>query len=138
MTTTVSYILAKLLKEKGFNEECFCYYSSTGDLTEPYEENGSSTDTEFRVELSDLLDYHNYQYLSRYAAPIIADVVMWIYEKHRIWISVEININSEWYYSLSNLKDKRNAEINTNLEEYFNSPTKAYTEAITYVLNKLI
>ena len=30
--------------------------------------------------------------------PTIADVVMWLYEKHGIWISVSITIQKEYYY----------------------------------------
>ena len=55
----ISFETAKLAKEKGFNRQCFYYYDKTEKLIEPYEENGSSTDVEFRVNLTDLLDNYN-------------------------------------------------------------------------------
>ena len=130
MNTPISFELSKKLKEKGFNKECFYYYSSTGDLIEPYEENGSSIDTEFRVELSDLLDYHNYQYLSRYAAPTIAEVVMWLYDKHGIWIEVRKSYLLNQFVAVT-----KNPRVELSSKD---SPIEAYEAAIEYTLKNLI
>lgn len=84
MNKEVNFELAKLLKEKEIYIPAFHYYENEV-LKEPYLENGSSTDTEFRVELSDLKEYFN-EWSKKISAPTIAEVVMWLYEKHGIWI----------------------------------------------------
>jgi len=71
-------------------------------------------------------------------SPTIADVVMWLYKKHEIWIVVNISIQDMWYFELFNLKTKRNSEILTDDEYWLNSPTEAYSEAILYTLKNLI
>lgn len=68
----------------------------------------------------------------------IADVVMQLYEKHGIWIVVNITITDKWYFELFNLKEKRNGEILPDDEYWFNSPKQAYEAAIEYCLTKLI
>lgn len=70
----------------------------------------------------------------------ITDVVKWLYLKHNIWIVVNVNIVSSWYFELYDLKDIRNAEIDTGdyRETMYNTPEQAYLEAIKYCLTKLI
>ncbi len=118
--TRVNFKIAKLLKEKQF-----------GDIPKSYTSEGELVTVSLAIRR-----YNHYKIY--YPAPTITKVVMWIYKKHKIWISVDINILSKWHYTLSNLKDKRNAEIYTGLKDYFNSPTEAYLSAIEYVLIKKI
>jgi hypothetical protein len=137
MNTSVSFELAKLLKEKGFKQPCFYYYDIKGKLHEPYLENGSSSDVEFSVYLTDLLKYHNSYPTQHTSAPIISEVVMWLYEKNGIWISVIQNeYEDKFQYTLT----QRNPESWRIIDngKLFNSPTEAYEAAITYILNKLI
>ena len=67
----------------------------------------------------------------------IADVVMWLYEKHGIWIIVSHEISdshqTEWFW----IGVKNGEEI---ASQYFgfNSPTEAYGAAIIYTLKNLI
>ena len=67
----VSFPVAKQLKEAGFEVKCFYKYNKDSKLEEPYLENGSSTDVEFRVDLTDLLENWNNKHISRemYSAP---------------------------------------------------------------------
>ena len=75
------------------------------------------------------------------SAPTIADVVMWLYEKHNIWIMV-----NNWYEHVldndDNILDKTHLFawfITGEAEERtFKSPTEAYEAAIEYTLTKLI
>lgn len=55
----------------------------------------------------------------------IADVVMWLYEKHGIWVSV---------YSIDDSTIFRHCFSNID----FNSPTEAYTAGIKYCLANLL
>ena len=108
MNKEVSYPIAKLLKEKGFDEITNYNYSEVYG----YIENINA------LKHSD----GNNRFVS---APTIAEVVMWLYEKHGIWISVDsIDDSTIFRHCFSNID--------------FNSPTEAYEDAIEYTLNNLI
>ena len=113
MNTHVNFEIAKLLKEKGFdigfgNGQKF-YFPDTKELTENYRGNN-------------------------YPAPTIADVVMWLYEKHEIWISVETSRIGRFNYRL--FKKEKSKLIMPFTFEVINagydykSPTEAYEAAI--------
>lgn len=77
----------------------------------------------------------------------IADVIMWLYEKHGIWISVHEE-NCRGYVGFDfNIVFVGDHEITVTQQEIqykllgetvFNSPTEAYLAAIEYTLTKLI
>ena len=73
---------------------------------------------------------------SYYSAPTIAEVVMWLYEKHGVWITVcVIGVDGFGYW----LHDKGRKRLNPdNQGGYWLSPTEAYKAAIEYCLTKLI
>ena len=114
MTTPVSFEIAKLLKEKGFDIE---------------------------------IDYGLNQILNLKSAPTIAEVVMWLYDTHKLDIIVRYpdsdtnkveGINSVYYdleiYRLSGgdaWKIYKRIDVSDD-------KTKAYTKAIEYCLNELI
>lgn len=117
MTTPVSYEIAKMLKEKEF-----------GDFTSPF---CFHADKKVWCNTTDAVK------TKRVFAPTIAGVVMWLYEKHGIWISVLPELYNEgksigWYFSYY-----KNG-IGEELEFYFKTPTESYDAAITYTLNNLI
>jgi len=108
MTYHISFEIAKLLKEKGFNKRSEPYrYNIIGELT--------------------LLEGIN--------APTIAEVVMWLYEKHGIWVSVTFKRHSQNKHFSYNIRQANGIE--TYLWEH-NSPTEAYEVAILYCLTNLI
>jgi hypothetical protein len=143
MNKPVSSIIAKLLKEK----ECYIpafYYYENEKLIEPYLENGSSTDVDFRVDLSDLQEYFG-KWSKRISAPTIADVVMWLYEKHGIWVYTYFLGLSYSCYVIQKIQKTNPTQSLIQLvkdsityDELFNSPTEAYEFAIEYALNNLI
>lgn len=57
----------------------------------------------------------------------IMQVIMWIYEKHSIWISV-LYIDDYLKFTYSITRCKTNCEIEYQCN--FKTPTEAYTEAI--------
>ena len=67
----------------------------------------------------------------------IADVVMWLYERHGIWTVVNVNIMGSWYFENFDLKEKRNAQFKPT-DTHYDSPTEAYEAAIIYTLKNLI
>ena len=146
MNTPVSFELAKLLKEKGFDEPCLFFYSAMEGqegLLLPVADSLDSI-VDFIKNKKTFFDKPsinlriNKTLCNSYAektltAPTIADAVMWIYEKHGIWIQPKrISKNEfECFYIGSNL-----CEI--QIKGIFNSPTEAYEAAIEYCLNNLI
>lgn len=122
MNTPVSFEIAKLLKEKGFNEPCKLFVEDGDEGPLPF----NCGNTIHRNSL------HPY-----YSAPTITEVVMWLYEKHRIWTVVNVNIMGSWYFEHFDLKEKRNAQFKPTDTQY-DSPTEAYSQAIEFTLKNLI
>lgn len=109
MNNPVSFEIAKLLKEKGFNIE---------------------------------IDYGLNQILNLKPTPTIAEVVMWFYEKHGIWIEVSCHTVLDekdddvdvFYFVIRKLKP-----VNILYSgDFVNSPSEAYEAGIEYVLKHLI
>lgn len=119
MNTPVSFEIAKLLKEKGFDLPCRLLYKSEEELQE-----GSVVD-------------YDWNRFASYSAPTIAEVVMWLYEKHGIWTVVNVNIMGSWYFEHFDLKEKRNAQFKPT-DKHYDSPTETYSQAIEYTLKNLI
>ena len=118
MHTPVSFEIAKLLKEKGFDKRTSLVWLYSLGKTHLRE-----------VHLS--LELHN----SEYNAPTIAEVVMWLYEKYGVWISVTFKRHSENKHFAYNIRQANGIE--TYLWEH-TSPTEAYEASIEYTLNNLI
>ena len=109
MNTPVSFEISKLLKEKGFDLN-HKYMFFTSDETEKYPEE----------ELS--------------LKPTIAEVVMWLYKKHEIWVWVERYSTLFRPYS-EEIGDKRFGKWEGHK---YSTPTEAYEAAIIYTLKNLI
>ena len=151
MNTPVSFELAKLLKEKGFSWECshfYCkskyyrkFYLTTGteyesdrDCIWDWNLNGGKSGT-----LSKTIPYPNDTNAIYYSAPTIVEVVMWLYEKHGIWIEASLNQFSKpkdlhWMYSIT---FTQNCTYSHSPKSY-KSPTEAYEAGIEDVLINLI
>lgn len=78
--------------------------------------------------------------------PTIAEVVMWLYEKHGIWIKVDVAAKYFWHPSILNIEDGSfkvhpsyvSQKFIEKENRMYNSPTEAYSAAIEYTLNNLI
>lgn len=128
MNTPVSFEIAKLLKEKGFDEICQKWYSVEGSL---YYQDEFDNNRGFIPAC-------------QCEAPTIAEAVMWLYEKYGIWINVSITIHKEYFYQCMDTTGKKDPTKNNYPSRicepgnYYNSPTEAYEAAIEYTLNNLI
>ena len=112
MNKNVSYQQAKLLKEKGFDENC-----------------------ESWAYLDDNCMAMTYDSKTCVKVPTIAEVVMWLYEKYGIWVDVVLSRNEKQFtFMIQSLS----FDANKFLNEYFNSPTGAYEAAIDYCLNHIV
>lgn len=146
MNTPVKFELAKLLKEKGFDVPVLSCYFQKDEVSENY-----SIINQYEIEYIEdkgnfiLIPYNeNYRslYLDKinfngwgdltFSAPTIAAVVMWLYEKHGIWVSVTLSSGLFWWEVMNN--EKKFSPLGSN--SY--SSTEAYEAAIEYTLNNLI
>lgn len=80
--------------------------------------------------------------------PTIMEVVMWLYEKHGIWVIVDCDCYGEsWFCKISiaseknwndlELRDKIN-KTNRNIPNEHKSPIQAYVTAMEHILQNLI
>lgn len=151
MNTSVEFPIAKLLKEKGFSWECRHFYSKSKYDKEFYLKTGTEYESDRDCiwdwnlnggksgMLSKIIPYPNDSDAIYYSAPTIAEVVMWLYEKHGIWIDVSLNQFSkpkdlQWMYSIVFTKECTYSHSSKS----FNSPTEAFEAAIKYTLENLI
>ncbi len=129
MNTPVSFELAKVLKEKGFE--------SKSPIAEYWNIDGKQTLIETWEDEYDSFHHEDCpsDIIFICKAPTIADVVMWLYEKYEYWCYTYTN-GKIWYPCIQH-KFGDMAVLSGKIGE-FNSPTEAYEAAIFYVLNNLI
>ena len=132
MNKPVNFEIAKLLKEKGYeNEDCESVYLTDFDEEYPPEKIELST-RNLRERTIGEFDY---------IAPSIAEVVMWLYEEHGIWISVDTDINGKFRQILRkhNSNDRAWEVKNTFfISEYYSSPTESYEAGIKHSLENFL
>lgn len=141
MNTPVSFELAKLLKDKSFDEKVTDYYFIS-TLSEGVQEGKSP-----------VLQHINSDFpLDKpiWSRPTFAEVVMWLYEKYRIWISVEGDDDYTFKFEICNWKwyeHEKSFRLSSFVigetfwhtkSESFNSVTEAYEAAVDYTLQNLI
>lgn len=123
MNTTVNFEISKLVKKKGYDNVTDLIYM-TNHTKEVLFENING------LKHSD----GNNPFCS---APTIAEVVMWIYEKYGVWISVDmifVENQTYFYYIITESKD----DVIDIQSEKYNTATEAYSSAIEYTLKNLI
>ncbi len=130
----VSFETAKLLKEKGFDEECSCFYNNI-DYGTP----GLEVDGRLYYKNSALDD-------EEYAAPTLQMVMKWLREAHNIFIGISVCERYEnqmdvetkvmFFFELLSLKDKQ--IIDRYSQEYVHTYEEACEAAIKYCLRKLV
>lgn len=150
MNLSINLKLAKLLKEKGYNNPCSHYYEhaltsridgETGNNTGAFGWEKGETHLHSHYFINNIkgVDFSdNNWYMC--AAPTIAEVIDWIYEKHNIWIKndvISINQVIKFYSSYYKINNGF-VQLPIQLDGNFNSPTEAYEAAIKYCLTKLI
>lgn len=138
MNTSISFELAKLLKEKGFGRLTGSYYeyalTSKKDREHGYSGSFGWKKGELNLQEGYFINNHpDVDYSSKTwfmcSAPTIAEVVMWLYEKHGIWIEVTTDTHNNFCWLIKEFKASNNN---------FNSPIEAYEAAILHTLKNLI
>lgn len=127
MNTPVSFELAKILKKKEFNLSTEKYYHEQ-------DPDGKSYVVSLKSGVKENRNFQSYAW--QYSAPTITEIVMWLYEKHGIWIVAWKNPDnpSQFYFEIDS-PVKRIGDLSLGL---FNSPTEAYENAIEHTLKNLI
>ncbi len=130
MNTLVSFEIAKMLKEKGFDIPCregWVNYleSFTGETRMP--------DNESNLVIDRLGNRHLIE------RPTIAEVVMWLYEKHEIWVYTKpvLDEDGKWIFK-GYVKLMNNFKVKEYQTKLLREPTETYEAAIIYTLNNLI
>ncbi|MFY8160483.1 MAG: hypothetical protein ACOVNU_04075 [Candidatus Kapaibacteriota bacterium] len=114
---------ALALNNVGFDEPCFKYIY-VGDTA-------NNVNQYLEVEPSKAKNYNADDLCI--SQPTFSHAFRWFREKHGIHSIIEITIDDKWYFSIFNLNEKRNAEIET-IEFYFDK----YEQAELACLKKLI
>lgn len=119
MNTPISYSLHKLLKEKGF----VCTKS------DKFWRDGFSYEKK---------DCNPIAYQDKDNVATIADIIMWLYEKYKIWIGVDIQNNGKWFFNISDVPHTKLLNDNESSLTEFKSLTEAYEAAIEYFLRNKV
>jgi len=146
MNTPVDFELSKLLKEKGFDELCLYHYS-LGLEKDNYKQLQCHIDYSQVYDIGPVIPIiDNYFPLKKKnsehytpSAPTITDIVMWLLDKHEIWIDVSIDQfskpkNIQWMYSIVFLKNT----TYSNSTKSYNSTQESYKSAIEFTLKKFL
>lgn len=132
----VSFEIAKLLKEKGFNERCVCYYD-----TESLNKFGHPVFDSIDMPLSNSdLEQSEHNYVC-HSAPTLQMAMKWLREVHHCVICITPltfycgEVVSKWGYCIW-------ADDNTEVDEESSPRLESYEEAceaaIKYCLENLI
>ena len=124
----VSYEVAKLLKEKGFNEPTFTYYNNDGDLMNSCNFCGSYTLGCFNNVKDEKVNC---------AAPTLQMAMKWLREVHNLHIDVDPS-EGNWNPTVLELEDWSCAVKFGDNIPIQDSYEEAVEEAIKYCLTNLI
>ena len=129
----IPYEIAKLLKQKGFEWNCFGYWIK------------SKNSNKAQLTIGDNFNEEEID------APLYQQVVDWFREKHSFWIQItwywKDYKNSDeilWSASIENIGNKGEFFPYENKDEIFrslmgfNSPNEAYNKVFEYCLNNLV
>ena len=135
MNTPVSFDTAKLLKEKGYNEHTTYFYTKPNSKMFGIDEHGRTYPIKNTPKRLYMIGEHaTLKHENAYFAPTISEVIMWLYDKHGIWVwvSMELGYTNTFCWQLTG------EHTSSNYKAFFKTPTDAYVDAITYTLNNLI
>lgn len=138
MTIPVSLEIAILLNTKGFviSKNIFNkdYYNHLGEL------NGDMTDyLRSRIRNADATVLKSLESID---APSIAEVLMYLYDIHKLWILALPTVTGNFAYKIIDVQLDPENEIQRppydNVSAYdYNTPTEAYQEAILDIIKNL-
>lgn len=136
MNTPVSFPLAQLLKEKGFNKEVTQRWSIAENI-----DGDKFPICQYECALFNWNDHRFYP--DHVSAPTIADVVMWFYEEHKVQLFLDYTYYDGFHYGIKWVKSNGNygelwRDNNGEAPDGYDSWTEAYEVAVEYFLKNLI
>jgi hypothetical protein len=144
MNKPVSFKIAKLLSEKGFDCEFRYFYTKPNSKMFGIDEHGRSYPIKNTPKKLYIVgDYVVLNIENVYPAPTTAEVIMWLYEKYSIWLLALPTITGNFAYKIVDVQLNPEKPIerppykDVSANDY-KSPTEAYENAIEYCLNNLI
>lgn len=132
MEDFVTYEIAVKLKEKGFKDLCFAYYTNTNDLYFNYSHKAGA-------KYSDCYLSHNLMPKESVSgkfvdAPTISQVLKWLRGKKKIHIIIPASFDEGYWWKVRDF----NREISEYSDNEFDSYEEAALEGIEYVIDNLI
>lgn len=128
----VSFSVAKLLKEKGFDEPCNCLYREMRDGT-------------IRLEITDTCDIVNRIYRPKwFVAPTFSQVQKWLEIKFNIWVAAVpyrpvIHFDPVWKYDITALLPPNLDQLVVEKSERsYGSERKALDEGLYRALKMIL
>ena len=152
LSKEVSFPIAKLLKEKGYNEVTEKFYPKPKCKLFGIDEDGRYYKIINKTKLYAVGEAALLKDENAYFAPTVGEVLDWIYENHKVWIySYPVNpllLENENYpkivwvvkcLSMKQVMFERfiNSENGLSINHHY-SPYEAYESAFQYCLNNLI
>ena len=123
----VSFEVANLLKEKGFNEPCYRWYDTKGDVCAKF------------INPDIPLDYSSREY---YLCPSLSMAMKWLREVHKILIVIDAYHADHWEGYIDsfeiNIYSHASTIIVPNEIAHHTDYTEAVEAALKYVLENLI
>lgn len=138
----VSFEVAKLLRNKGFEEVCSAYYEDFGKTQRLYMCNKRGSSNIAFKQRNDLENRFNLP-KERYkcAAPTLQMTMKWLRLRHHFYVHVVIYCDQEsgpyWNWFIDNTETGQTVGENTSLMQC-DSPEEAYNNGIKYCLENLI
>lgn len=137
-STYVSFELAKLLKDKGYDGFCLAHYDKDGNFHFNEIEEGCD------INLFDILRCYNFdsEYIF-FDAPRLPDLINWLLVEHDMLVNVFFEVDNEGkgYFSYLvhdiSLKNGQLEIVITSKGEKYNSRNEATIKVIERILNKI-
>ena len=132
----VSFEIAKLLKEKGFDEKCQKVYMHNGQLLRaPIFMEGESfvnnKDIELVANYNDWITYTQGEYA--YLCPTLQMACKWLREKHKIFIRIVEDVLGKLFEL--QIYQHGDCKLHNRVRDFYE---EAFEAAIKYVLENLI
>ncbi len=121
----VSFEVAKLLKEKGFEGDCFKFYTPHNKLLWSY------------------LHYHDFDIKDKIDVPTHQMAMAWLRTKHGLHITIIFSKflygDYPFYWSIDRMIDDKREKTSTASRDYtYKSPEEAVEAALKYALENLV
>lgn len=134
----VSFEVAKLLKEKGFDWELRTYYNEEGDELTLHDDFADISNSEIDTCDTDYIDYLDIHC----TRPTQQMAMRWVREEKKYYIQVDLDGwalgERSGYYVVISATD-RDFEAHAPMEQvFFDTPEDAVESALKYVLTNLI